>query len=569
MDPIFKDDLAQYGDPKNNPWPDIPMQYGEAYTGRLTPDFFQPGATYDNFFKQRTTYWGVDFDITHQQGKHHTFKAGFEYKYHTLRSIRIYSPSKYVDPDYLTDIEMYRAMDIRAYGYDLEGNEVDKGDYLEDVTRDETGKPTDGFMNQAPYNPIMMSAYFQDKIEFEDLILNLGLRYDHINPNAWMFKEQEATFDDDGVLVDGTGMFGGNEIFDKSDVVDSETYYFISPRLGVSFPVTDQTIFHAQYGKFYQSPRLTDLYLSPFYLDRFVNSGGYFTNLNNPNLRPPKTTSYEIGFKQRVGDNASMQLTAFYKETEDLIQLLNVTTDVTNIAFQMNGDFGTIKGFDFIFNLRRYKNLMATFNYELQYAKGTGSAFNSNFDIAWQGGARGNFPKFAMPLAFEQRHTGSLNLDYRFGSDDAPMFLKNTGANVMFSFNSGNPYTRMKTFNTNPFTGRYDNDNVSESPYSAVNTEISPWIYKIDLKVDKDFYFGGSKLTVYAWVVNLLNTANVRDIWITTGLPDDTGFLGTAAGQQYWNSLDEAGKQAYKMREMDYNNYGVPRQIRLGVQLEL
>lgn len=568
-DPIFKDDLAQYGDPKNNPWPDIPMQYGEAYTGRITPDFFQPGATYDNFFKQRTTYWGIDFDITHQQGKHHTLKAGFEYKYHTLRSIRIYSPSKFVDPDYTSDLEKYRAMDIRAYGYDLEGNEVDEGDYLEDVVRDETGKPISGFMNQAPYNPIIMSAYFQDKIEFEDLILNIGLRYDHVNPNAWMFKEQEATFDADGVLVEGTGMFGGDQIFDKTDVVDSETYYFISPRLGMSFPVTDRTVFHAQYGKFYQAPRLTDLYLSPFYLDRFVNSGGYFTSLNNPNLRPPKTTSYEVGFKQRLSDNASLQLTAFYKETEDLVQLLNVTTDVTNIAFQMNGDFGTIRGLDFIFNLRRYKNLSATINYELQYAKGTGSASGSNFDIAWQGGARGHFPKFAMPLEFEQRHTGSLNLDYRFGKDDAPMFLKNSGANLMLSFNSGNPYTRMKTFNTNPFTGRYDNDNVSESPYSAVNSEISPWVYKIDLKVNKDFYFGSTKLTAYVWVLNLLNTDNVREVWITTGLPDDTGFLGTPAGKTYWDTLDEAGQKAFRMREMDYNNYGIPRQIRLGLQLDL
>lgn len=569
-DPMFKDDLEKYGDPTYNPWPDTSQYYGEAFTGRLTPDYFQPGAQYDNYFRQRTTYWGIDFDITHQQGKYHTFKAGFEYKYHTLRSIRIYGPSKLADPDYADELEKYRATDIRFYGYDVEGNEVDDGDYLEDVVRDESGRPTDKFKKQAPYHPIVMSGYIQDKIEFNDLIINLGVRYDHVNPNAWMFKEIAATFDENDEYVDGTGMFGGDRIFDKADVKDSETYYFISPRLGMSFPVTDKTVFHAQYGKFYQAPRLTDLYLSPFYLDRFVMSGGYFTSLDNPNLRPPKTTSYEIGFKQRMGEFASLQLTAFYKETEDLVQLLNVTTDVTNIAFYDNGDFGQIKGMDIIFNLRRYKNLSATFNYEMQFAEGTGSASGSNFDIAWQGGARGHFPKFAMPLDFEQRHTGSLNLDYRFGKDDAPIgFLKHAGANLVFAFNSGNPYTRMKTFNTNPFTGRYDNDNVSESPYSAVNAEITPWVYKIDLKVNKQFYFGTAKLNVYAWVLNLLNTANVKDIWISTGLPDDTGHRGTPAGQAYWDALDETEKQLYRMREMDYNNYGIPRQIRLGVELEL
>jgi outer membrane cobalamin receptor len=569
-DAVFKDDLEKYGDPKYSPWPDNPDKYGEAYTGRLSPDYFQPGSQYDDYFKQSTTYWGIDFDLTHQQGKYHTFKTGFEYKHHTMRQFRVFSPSKLADPDYANDLEKYRSADVVVYGYDLDGNEVDDGDYFEDVVRDESGRPISGFNKQAPYQPIIMSGYIQDKIEFKDLIINLGLRYDHINPNAWMFKQIEAEFLEDGTYVDGTGMFGGNRIFDKTDIKDSETYSYISPRLGISFPVTDKTIFHAQYGKFYQAPNLADLYLSPFYMDRFVMSGGYFTAIDNPNLRPPKTTSYELGFKQLLGENASLRLTAFYKETEDLVQLLNVTTDITNIAFYGNGDFGQVKGLDIIFDLRRHKNLAATFNYELQFATGTGSASGSNFDIAWQGGARGNFPNFAMPLDFEQRHTGSLNIDYRFSKNDAPIgLLKHVGANLMFSFNSGNPYTRMEVFNTNPFTGRYDNDNVSETPYSAVNAEITPWIYKIDLKVNKAFYFGNTKLNVYASVLNLLNTANVRDIWITTGLPDDTGFRGTAAGQAYWNSLDETGKQLFRMREMDYNNYGTPRQIRLGVDVSL
>jgi outer membrane receptor protein involved in Fe transport len=44
----------------------------------------------------------------------------------------------------------------------------------------------------------------------------------------------------------------------------------------------------------------------------------------NPNLRPEKTTSYEIGFKQMLGENASLQLSAFYKEIEDQIQVLSI-----------------------------------------------------------------------------------------------------------------------------------------------------------------------------------------------------------------------------------------------------
>jgi hypothetical protein len=79
-------------------------------------------------------------------------------------------------------------------------------------------------------------------------------------------------------------------------------------------------------------------------------------------------------------------------------------------------------------------------NYEMQFAEGTGSASLDNYDIAWQSGTRGNYPKFAQPLDFEQRHSGSLVLDYRIPQTSRSI-LRNSGLNTMFTFNSGNPYT--------------------------------------------------------------------------------------------------------------------------------
>ncbi|MCK5739138.1 TonB-dependent receptor, partial [bacterium] len=485
-DRSFGDNFLSYGDPTqvpNESWAANNENYGSAYTGRVSPDFFAAGAPYDDYFKNKTTYWGLDFDITHQYGKHHTFKAGFDYKNHTLREFRYLGPSKIASRADISELERYRNADVRFYGYDIFGSEVSDGDYLTDAVRSVSGTPTDGYQKQAPYNPITSSAYIQDKIEFKDLILNLGLRYDRIDPNAWMFKQLEAEYDADGNYVDGTGMFGGDNLFSGDDTKESEAFDYFSPRVGVSFPVDDRTVFHAQYGKFYQSPSLNDLYLSPFYLDAFVNRGGYFTVLDNPNLKPPKTTAYEIGFKRSFGSNMSLQLTAFYKETEDLIQVLNINTDVTNIAFTNNGDFGVIKGFDVIFNLRRTKNLSATANYEFQTAKGTGSATNGNFDIAWLGGARGNFPKFIQPLDYEQRHTATVNLDYRFANDEAGIF-ENSGLNVLFSYNSGRPFTMSEVRNTLPFTGRYDND-ISNTPVSSVNGALTPMNYRMDLKINK------------------------------------------------------------------------------------
>jgi len=574
-DRTFGDDLLAYGDPNFNPLPVTDENYGQSYNTRVEPlDYFAPGAQYDDYFKNQTTYFGADFDITHQLDQNHTLKAGFEYKYHTLREFRMIEPVKLASKSTLTDLERYRLADVRFYGYDMNGNEVDDGDYFS-VERDAALSPTSGFDKQAPYNPIIMSAYLQDKIEFGDLVLNLGLRFDRIDPNAWQFKQQEAELDADGNIVPGSGMFGGNEIFDETDIEDSEVHQFVSPRMGVAFPVTENTVFHAQFGKFYQAPNLNDLYLSPFFLDSWVNRGGYFTQLDNPNLEPPKTTSYEVGFKQRLGDYAALRLTAFYKETEGLIQIIPVQTDVTEIAFTENGDFGVIKGLDIMLTTSRFNNISLKMNYELQFATGTGSATGSNFDIAWQNGGAGNYPKFTMPLDFEQRHTGSINLDYRLGEDQGPTLfgikpLEYTGVNLLFSFNSGNPYTRMALQNTFPFSGRYDNDGLSEIPYSAVNVETSPWISRFDLKLDRRFKLplGNSALTLSLYVLNLFNTENIRDIWITTGLGNDTGYRSTAAGAAFYNGLSAKEKQDFEMRETDFFNYGIPRQIRLGAKIQ-
>jgi outer membrane receptor protein involved in Fe transport len=577
-DRMFRDNLMQYGDPRYNPGDENdPLTWGTEYGGSIDPDYKNPYRAYDDYQKNRSTYYGISFDIMHQASKEHTLKMGIDYKYHTLRWYRMLWPYKLSTKGFEGQdtelISRYRAGDAQFFGYDMYGKEVDSGDYFS-VTRNNQGVPLTNYDTQAPYNPITFSVYVQDKIELSDLVINLGFRYDRIDPNAWQFKQLEAEFDADGNYIAGTGMFGGNEQFDESDTKPSEAYDYISPRIGISFPVTASTKFHAQWGKFFQAPDLADLYLSPFYLDTWVFTGGYFTTLDNPNLKPPLTTSYEVGFSQQLASTAVLRLSAFYKEIEDHIQVRPIQTDVTNIAMTSNGDYGQVKGFDIMVTVRRIYNIQANFAYEMQSANGTGSTTQGNFDIAWQRGGKGNYPTFTMPLTFEQRHTGSLNLDYRLQKDQGPTLfgvkpLENFGTNLLFTFNSGRPYTRMVTYNTMPFSGRYDNDGISETPLSAINHEFTPWVSRFDLKLDRRFTTPlNTSLTLYLWVYNIFNQKNIMGVWQTTGLPDDIGYRGTTGGQDYWAKADEALKQNYKMRENDYFYYGMPRQIRLGARIE-
>lgn len=561
-DPVFKEYLFKYGDPTYNPFPNTDEYYGRVYidpNSPLEPDYRDPGAVYNDYFKNSTEFIGGEANLTYQLNEH-TFKTGLGYKYHTLREYRVLDPVLLSSKADLTDYERWQLADVRFYGYDVNGKRTDDGEFL-DVPRDAENDPTtDAWKKQAPYHPIIAHFYIQDKIEFTDLIINLGLRYDYIDPNAWQFKEL------------GANTFGGDEAFDRSDVKKSDVQTFISPRLGLSFPVTTTTVFHAQYGKFFQPPNLADLYLSPFYMNNWATQG-YFTTLDNPNLKPPKTTSYEVGFRQMLGKMASLQLTAFYKETEDLTQVIPVQTDITTVAFSNNGDFGTIKGFDFIFNLQDYKGISARINYEMQFARGTGSSTGSNFNIAWQQGSAGNYPKIIQPLTFEQRHTGSININYRTEEGAGPDVLgikplENVGVNLLYTFNSGRPYTKLNLIASNPFTGR-DEGYPSEQPYSAVNAETTPWNHRVDLRIDRRINLDiglNATLILYTEIINLLNTENIVGVWASTGSPNRTGFLSQQGGQTYFSGLNSEQQKEYLLREQDFQNYGVPRQIRLGAR---
>ncbi|MDZ7848018.1 MAG: TonB-dependent receptor [Owenweeksia sp.] len=68
--------------------------------------------------------------------------------------------------------------------------------------------------------------------------------------------------------------------------------------------------------------------------------------INNPNLRPQKTTEYELGFKQVLTEKTALKISAYYREMRDLLQTVSYTEayPITYIAYG-NRDFGTVKGF--------------------------------------------------------------------------------------------------------------------------------------------------------------------------------------------------------------------------------
>ena len=413
---------------------------------------------------QSTQTYAAKGDMTYQIDRFNLVKAGFDLKMHTLDYFYISNPN---NPSAKFEINY-------------------------------TEKPFEG------------AVYLQDKIEFETIILNLGLRYDFYNPKA-SFVENP---------------------FDPSSISESTLKTSFSPRIGIAYPVLENTVFHFAYGQFFQRPEFQVMYEN---LNRtFPNTEPIF---GNPNLEPEKTSSYELGLLTNF-ENTTLQTTFFSKKIENLIGVI-WNYDRLPYASYVNEDFAIVKGFEVSAKWNN-RNIYASANYTYSIAEGSSSSqqerYSGAFDVV------GTQSLKYLPLDFDQSHTANAQLSFSFYKDEGPFnflpfIFENTTFNMIGRYGSGLPYT------FNPARARY----VAER-----NNSRMPETIFVDLLIRKDFYISDYYISVFADIRNLLDRKNVRSVYATTGSPTDSGSLLSGATPDY---------------DQDPTNYFSPRTIYLGINL--
>ncbi|MFQ5753111.1 MAG: carboxypeptidase-like regulatory domain-containing protein, partial [bacterium] len=197
--------------------------------------------------------------------------------------------------------------------------------------------------------PLESAFYIQDKMEYKGLILNIGLRLDGFNAEH---KYPQSIFDPlgfepwnggDGVRPSNTApiwqanmpakdwfatrttdyrsFFEGKQ--QDKNVVDSEWKFALAPRVGLSFPITQNSKLRFNYGHFYQRPSWskvlgfpTSWYDSdPFGSVRMDQWQGWY---GQPGLTFGRTIQYELGFEQNLFDILRFDITAYYKDGSKL-----------------------------------------------------------------------------------------------------------------------------------------------------------------------------------------------------------------------------------------------------------
>jgi outer membrane receptor protein involved in Fe transport len=514
-----------------------------------------------SYEESKRNYLSGRFDFTSQFNRYNELKAGFNFEYYTIRRFRVF-------PDeFMSIAERYGGEENIPYsevmkgavfggitiGYDYQGREIDDDQLIELDGQTVTGP-------QGPAHPVFASGYLQDKLEFDDLIINAGLRFDYINTDS---KQ----------LIDPSNppIIQTFKTIADSGWTDAKPVQQISPRLGISFPVSERTVFYAQYGKFMQMPELMTIFGNrAIYGNRIIS--GFFSYAGE-NLEPVRTTQYEVGFRHQFGDVSAISLVGYYKniknQTNTILVLANPLSEIRSYSTFQNQDFSTIRGFDFEFTLRRIDRLQAKLNLTVSSSEGSSS---DAFDP---------ITKDAFPLNYDQRYRGTLLLDYRFADQDGGPVLENLGMNLIFQFTSGHPYTAYDPLPgsaSNGYAGAMILDSRSRSSTEPVNASLTPWTFTTDLRLDKNIRLMKSLwLNLYVRVNNLFNTQNVLNVYRTTGSADDDGWLANSDntreyvnrfGQNYidmYRTLNLKNGQAY----LEYTGnelYSQPRQIWFGMK---
>ena len=537
-DGLYFDDLAAYSAvPNPQLREDIPWFYpglggtpgdplSDSLAARVLAIPGSTGALWDDYLRRSSQYYAIRGDYTSQVNTYHQFKAGVQADQHELRFYENYFPSHFTPGQ----------LDIDAYGYDQNGNEGQLD-------------PLDG-----PRKPITASAYVQDRYERSGLVANVGLRYDYLNVNAKALKSEDRPLGPDNVLTD-------------ADLTDAKTYGRISPRIGIGFPVTDRSVLHVNWGQFYQQPNLQDLYVSYRFLEYKIQTGGYYVPFGNPNLKPEMTTAYEVGLSHQMNDYSKVDVTAYYKDVRDLVQVANIPSAPYSFASFRNKDFATLKGVDLAFTLRRVNHISGSLAYSLSFANGTGSVSNTQRNIAW---TASEVPHQTSPLDFDQRHKVSLNIGVDWLKGEGPKWgsttpLSDVNLNILYNLATGTPYTATDVYD------EVTQLNVASQPTGALNERTSPATQSFDFKITKGFRFGATRFAAYVWMLNAFDTNNAIAVYQGTGSAYTTGFLDTDAGRAVASQLRSENidpNSAYNLATQSASLFSIPRTLRFGVRTD-
>ncbi len=423
------------------------------------------------------------------------------------------------------------------------------------------------FVDSYDYYPLNIAAYVQDRMDFEDLVVRTGLRFDYLDPNA--YKRANPT-----------------NISDTSKV-KALNKYKLSPRIAISFPIGEKAKFRFSYGHFFQTPAYQYLYQN-------ISTAAYDRGnqiIGNPDLLAQQTIAYELGIEVLLSQIFACDFTAYYKDVYDLIGTGVIDAVPTGYFPIENEAYGNVRGVEITFTKQLSNYWSAHLGYGFSLARGTVSyATEWYYDRYYYGtdpitGKPMEPPVKDYALDYDERNSAKLDIGCDFPSDFSFAPIRNLKATLLFNYGSGLPYSPRELK-----SGLDSGNRIGEK-----NSARMPARLTTDGKISKGFVIARKlKFNVVCDITNLFNTITTEWVWGYSGKPNDDGYAATLSPAIWTSSsyitilassyhpardLNSDGvindveeyisyKAAYKDYVNDPLNFGAPRQIRFGIDFE-
>ena len=485
------------------------------------PYSFLTGGTNLSVFSRSTGTTTFKSDLTSQWNKQNKIKTGFEMRFHRLYydnyalrpSDEKASFNEFADDPYLLNPQRFADSTIYSSTYSFE--------------------------------PFEMSAYLQDKIELDELIINIGFRVDYFDPNGNTLNDPS----DPSIYnpIKPQNIYRDNNengVWDADEpavsYLERSQYWYkkttpkwkISPRFGASFPFSPTGVIHFSYGHFFQVPRFGMLYMNP---DFDLSQGtGNIGVVGNADLRPEKTVQGELGLQQQIANNMAIDITAYFRDIRDLagtrseeISLFGGSASYNKLE---NSDFAYVRGLVLSLQMREYKGFSGNLDYTYQIAKGSAS----DPQQARNAIAGGSLPEIQMiPLDWDQRNTVNLSLAYD---------KKRWGVSGIYQLGSGLPYTPLSTEDISSF---------------VQNSGKKPFTWNVDLK---GYLLLRDQMNLFIKANNVFDVLNQYTVYDDSGSANYTRWQKIAEMQNTGEPINSISD--WFQNETFFSN---PRRIEIGI----
>ena len=483
-----------------------PIKYIPGSSGDLRinrGDGFYDHGDYGQWYDYYSDTWTLKGDITSQVTQKHQVKGGLEMTYTEMQVVDIVDP--WVDSE-------------SGYGrsYDIYHVTSNAG-----------------------------SFYIQDRVSYDAMIVNFGLRYDYWFPGKFV---EDAINDPETVIISDEA----RKIFKQQTfgLFGNRGKGHLSPRIGISHPVTDRDVLYFHYGHFSQRPKGQYVYAK-----LKATSPATYQLFGNPNLNPTTTVSYELGIKHKFNENLVMEFKAYYKDMFDYasaerIEMENPRLGNISYLMYMNMDYARSKGIEIRMKQRYAKYLTGTLNFTYAVSKGKSSTPNDNLLV--QAGRLEEKPLRENFLGWDKPIRLTLDVNFHVGENQGFRLFKwkvpeRWGISAHWEIESGKRYTQLI--------------DIEKEIYDEVNpySKMAPYWHQFDFRIYKNFDLLGLNLSALVEVENTFNAKIPRIINPYTGREYRPGDILT---KSYTRDYNPRPNPIY-----DPSKFRWPRTVRFGFSM--